>query len=73
MTLKEQLLQEIEQAPDALVPQLLDFFLFLKERHSETEITKEEEANILGSLQDYQAGHYLTLEEKDSSYFAKND
>lgn len=72
MTLKEQLLQEIEQAPDALVPQLLDFFLFLKERYSETEIT-EEEANILGSLQDYQAGHYLTLEEKDSSYFAKND
>jgi len=41
MTLKEQLLQEIEQAPDALVPQLLDFFLFLKERHSETEITEE--------------------------------
>jgi hypothetical protein len=42
MTIKEQLLQEIEQAPDPLVSQLLDFLLFIKERHIEEEITEEE-------------------------------
>jgi hypothetical protein len=32
MTAKEQLIQEIEQAPDLLIIQLLDFCLFLKDR-----------------------------------------
>jgi hypothetical protein len=61
MTIKEQLLQEIEQAPDPLVSQLLDFLLFIKERHIEEEITEEEQANIIASLKDYQEGNYLTL------------
>ncbi len=52
MTIKEQLLQEIEQAPDPLVSQLLDFLLFIKERHIEEEITEEEQANIIASLKD---------------------
>ena len=63
MTLKEQLLQEIEQAPDPLVSQLLDFLLFIKERHVEEEITETEKVNIIASLKDYQEGSYLTLEE----------
>jgi hypothetical protein len=63
MTIKEQLLQEIEQAPDLLVLQLLDFLLFIKERHIEEEITEEEQANIIASLKDYQEGNYLTIEE----------
>lgn len=63
MTIKEQLLQEIEQAPDPVVSQLLDFLLFIKERHIEEEITEEEQANIIASLKDYQEGNYLTIEE----------
>lgn len=66
MTLKEQLLQEIEQAPDHLVSQLLDFLLFIKERHIEEEIIEEEQANIIASLKDYQEGNYLTLEEYEA-------
>jgi hypothetical protein len=66
MTIKEQLLQEIEQAPDPLVSQLLDFLLFIKERHIEEEITEEEQANIIASLKDYQEGNYLTLEEYEA-------
>lgn len=33
MTTKEALLQEIEQTPDALLQELLDFLLFIKSRH----------------------------------------
>ncbi|MGP1371530.1 MAG: DUF2281 domain-containing protein [Almyronema sp.] len=32
MTNREQLIQEIEQAPDALIEEVLDFYLFLKQR-----------------------------------------
>lgn len=32
MTNREQLVREIEQAPDALVEELLDFYLFIKQR-----------------------------------------
>ena len=66
MTIKEQLLQEIEQAPDPVVSQLLDFLLFIKERHIEEEITSEEKANIIASLKDYQEGNYLSLEEYEA-------
>jgi hypothetical protein len=66
MTIKEQLLQEIEQAPDPLVSQLLDFLLFIKERHVEEEITETEKVNIIASLKDYQEGSYLTLEEYEA-------
>ena len=66
MTLKEQLLQEIEQAPAPLILQLLDFLLFIKERHVEEEITETEKVNIIASLKDYQEGNYLTLEEYEA-------
>jgi hypothetical protein len=67
MTLKEQLIKEIEQTPDTLLTQLLDFLLFIKERHTEIEITEEEQANIIASELAYQAGDYLTLEEYEAS------
>jgi hypothetical protein len=35
MTVKEQLIQEIEQAPDFLLQEVLDFFLFIKLRLSQ--------------------------------------
>jgi len=53
MTLKEQLIKEIEQTPDTLLTQLLDFLLFIKERHTEIEITEEEQANIIASESAY--------------------
>ncbi|GAB4213024.1 MAG: hypothetical protein OHK0012_08390 [Synechococcales cyanobacterium] len=36
MTIREQLVQAIEQAPDALVEELLDFFLFIQQRRGST-------------------------------------
>ncbi len=33
MTLKEQLIREIEQTPDTLLEEFLDFILFTKARH----------------------------------------
>lgn len=67
MTLKQQLLQEIEQIPDPLLAQLLDFLLFIKERHSEEDITEQEHANIIAAQNAYQAGDYLTLEEYEAT------
>ena len=67
MTLKQQLIEEIEEIPEPLISQLLDYVLFLKQRHLEDDITKEEEINILQSLKDYEAGDYITLEEYEAS------
>jgi len=64
MTLKEQLIKEIEQTPDTLLTELLDF---LQERHTAIEITEEEQANIIASESAYQAGDYLTLEEYEAT------
>ena len=62
MSIKEQLIQEIEQTPEDLISELLDFLLFIKERYN-NEITEQEKINIAMSLKDYQAGDYITLEE----------
>ncbi len=35
MNAKEQLLREIEQAPEAVVAEVLDFFLFVKQRQQQ--------------------------------------
>jgi hypothetical protein len=67
MTLKEQLIKEIEQTPDTLLTELLDFLLFIKERHTAIEITEEEQANIIASESAYQAGDYLNLEEYEAT------
>ena len=67
MTLKEQLIREIEQIPDPILSELLDFLLFIKERHIEEDITEEEKANITSSQVAYQEGDYLTLDEYDVS------
>ncbi|MEA5512284.1 DUF2281 domain-containing protein [Crocosphaera sp. UHCC 0190] len=67
MTIKEQLIKEIEHIPDTLLGQLLDYVLFLKERHIEEEISEEERDNIIASESAYQSGDYLTLEEYEAS------
>jgi hypothetical protein len=40
MTAREQLIQEIDQAPDFLVEELLDFLLFAKARRSQQSLTE---------------------------------
>lgn len=63
MTLKDKLIQEIEDIPESLISQVFDFVLFVKERYNEEEITEQEHVNILNSLKEYEAGDYITLEE----------
>ena len=61
MTLKDQLIQEIEDIPESLISQVFDFVLFIKEKYNEEEITEQEHLNILNSLKEYKAGDYTTL------------
>ena len=56
MTIKEQLLQEVETFPDALLAEALDFVLFLKTRYIDTEITTEEQDAIAASQSAYELG-----------------
>ncbi len=67
MTIKEQLIQEVETFPDALLSEALDFVLFLKTRYLDTEITTEEQDKILASQSAYELGEYLTLEQYEAS------
>ena len=62
MTIKEQLIQEVETFPDALLAEALDIMLFLKTRYIDTEITTEEQEAIAAS-QSAELGDYLTLEQ----------
>ena len=61
--LRRQLLEEIEQIPEPLLSQLLDFALFIKARYLEPDLSEEEQASITASRAAYDAGDYLTLEE----------
>lgn len=62
MTIREKLIKEIEETPEDLLNNLLDFLLFVKDRYEE-EITPEEKAGIIESKKAYAQGNYLTLEE----------
>lgn len=48
MTTREQLIQEIDQAPDFLVEELLDFLLFAKIRRSQQSLSKHKELRPFG-------------------------
>lgn len=65
MTIKKQLIREIEQTPDTLLTEILDFLLFVKQRHNQGEITDEKKANITDSESNYLAENNLTINEKD--------
>ena len=67
MNTKEQLIKEIDQIPEPLLSQLLDFALFIKARYLENDISEEEKANITAAKLDYEAGDYMTLEEYEAS------
>lgn len=63
MNIKEQLIKEIDQIPEPLLSQLLDYALFIKARYRSDEITEEERATIAASKWDYENGDYMTLDE----------
>ncbi|MEM7758294.1 MAG: DUF2281 domain-containing protein [Cyanobacteria bacterium P01_A01_bin.40] len=60
-SIKEQLREEIEQIPEPLLSQLLDFALFLKEKYVEDDVSQEERDNITAAKSAYNIGDYLTL------------
>jgi hypothetical protein len=61
MTVREQLSQELEQAPDSLVEEILDFCLFLKQRqpaktnHQATETKTNGILDLLERVKEIQA------------------
>ena len=67
MTIKEKLIQEVENVSESLLAETLDFVLFLKSRYVEEEITTEEKENILSSQTAYLSGDYLTLEQYEAT------
>ncbi|MEB3229954.1 MAG: hypothetical protein VKJ64_03020 [Leptolyngbyaceae bacterium] len=50
MTNREQLLQELEQTPDYLIEEILDFCLFLRQRHPIQEPTQPASSQILEAI-----------------------
>ncbi|MEL6439538.1 MAG: DUF2281 domain-containing protein [Cyanobacteria bacterium J06621_8] len=66
-SLKQQLREEIEQIPEPLLSQLLDFTLFLKEKYLEDDVDQEERDNIAAAKSAYNSGDYLTLEEYEAT------
>ena len=51
LTIKELLLKEIDQLPDALLEELLDFVLFVKMRHKQTKSTAASLLKYTGTWQ----------------------
>ena len=66
LSLKEQLYNEIEQIPEPLLSQLLDFALFIRNRHTEDNLFEQEKISITASRSAFDAGDYLTLEEYEA-------
>jgi hypothetical protein len=67
MTIKEKLIQEVENVSESLLAETLDFVLFLKSRYVEEETTSEEKENILSSQIAYLSGDYLTLDQYEAN------
>ena len=67
MTIKEKLIQEVENVSESLLAETLDFVLFLKSRYVEEETTSEEKENILSSQTAYLSGDYLTLDQYEAN------
>jgi hypothetical protein len=52
MTLKEQILQELESTPDHILQQVLDYLLFLKSKALSTVDSKDSLTSLVGQSQD---------------------
>jgi len=57
VTIREQLVREIEQAPDALLEELLDFYLFIKQRRNidASDAASTPQAGLLAFLSEVQS------------------
>jgi hypothetical protein len=67
MNIKEQLIQEIDRIPDALLSEVLDFTLFIKSRYVDEEVSEIEAVSIAESRLAYEEGDYMTVDEFESS------
>lgn len=70
MTIKEQLIAEINHFPEELLDEALDFLLFIKTRYTAEitdEITIEEQQSIAASQEAYRLGDYVTIEQYETS------
>jgi hypothetical protein len=56
MTIKEKLIQEVENISESLLAETLDFVMFLKSRHLDEETTPEEREDMLTSQTAYLSG-----------------
>jgi len=63
MTIKEELIHELEQTPEIFLTEVLDFLLFIKSRHTEEEITPAEQKAMIAAQIAYDTGDYLTLDQ----------
>ena len=63
MTVKDQLMQIIEQLPESLLQEVLNFTLLLQEKYDAGELTQWEQVQIAEARKAYEAGDYMTLEE----------
>lgn len=63
MTVKDQLMQIIEQLPESLLQEVLNFTLLLQEKYDAEELTQWEQVQIAEARKAYEAGDYMTLEE----------
>jgi hypothetical protein len=66
MTVKDQLMQIIEQSPESLLEEVLNFTLLLQEKYDAEELTQWEQVQIAEARKAYEAGDYMTLEEYES-------
>lgn len=67
MNIKEQLIQEIDRIPEALLSEVLDFTLFIKNRYLDDEVSEVEALSIAESRLAYERGDYLTVDEFEAS------
>lgn len=68
MTIKEKLIQEVENISESLSAETLDLVLFLKYRYAEKKITTEEKDNILASQTAYLSCDYLSLDQYEVNF-----
>ena len=54
-TIREQLVKGIQQAPDALVAELLNFYLFIKQRKETSDLSQSGLLEFLSEVQGIQA------------------
>jgi len=66
MAVKDELMQILEQSPEYLLQEVLDFTLLLQEKYDIEELTEVEKIQIIEAQKAYATGDYLTLEDYEA-------